>query len=29
LISNARHEQQNLELGMQNSNINIGGNHPP
>jgi hypothetical protein len=29
LISNARNEQQNLELGMQNSNINIGGNHPP
>jgi hypothetical protein len=25
----ARNEQQNLELGMQNSNINIGGNHPP
>jgi hypothetical protein len=25
----ARNEQQNLEVGMQNSNTNFGGNHPP
>jgi small-conductance mechanosensitive channel len=29
MISQARNEQQNIELGMQNSNINFGGNHPP